>query len=104
MARTLSTQEAKSQFDELARSLAATREAVIIEDGGKPVMVVITPEDYERLRQADERARLWAAIEAVGQRNADLDPDEVLRDVTETVDAVRQELYEERHLAAQRGR
>ena len=103
MARTISRQEAKTFFDELTASLSATREAVIIEDGGKPVMVVITPEDYERLRQADERARLWVAIEAVGRRNADLDPDEVLRDVTETVDAVRQELHEERQLAAQRG-
>lgn len=104
MARTLSTQEAKSQFDELARSLAATREAVIIEDRGRPVMVVIAPEDYERLRQGDERERLLVALEEIGQRNADLDPGEVLRDVTETVDAVRQELYEERQRAAPRGR
>ena len=104
MTRTISRQEAKSRFDDLADSLSTTREAVIIEDGGRPVMVVVTPEDYERLRQGDERERLWAALEAVGQRNADLDPDAVFRDVTETVDDVRREMYEERTLVAQRGR
>ena len=57
-------------------------------------------------RETDERAieqgaRLpaddWAVIERLQARNADVDPDEVLADVTAAVDEVRQEMYAERH-------
>ena len=60
----------------------------------KAPTVVVTPDSDE---QADReiRERVWAAIERIGERNADKDPDEVLRDVTEVVEEVRRELYEE---------
>ena len=83
--------------------VASTGEAVIVEENGEPVAVVVSPADYQRFQQ-QERERLWAVVDAVGKRNADLDPDEVLRDVTEVVEAVRQELYEERKLTGERRR
>ena len=43
--------------------------------------------------------RFWAAVDRIRERNADKDPDEVCRDVTEVVEEVRQERYE-RELAA----
>ena len=47
------------------------------------------------VEQRDEiRERFWRAVERVGERNADKDPDDVLRDVTEAVEEVRQEMYE----------
>ncbi len=60
---------------------------------------VVSPEVVER-RQREARERAWAVIERIGERNADKDPDEVLRDVTEAVEEVRQELYEEKRRAA----
>ncbi len=45
------------------------------------------------------RERFWRAIERIGERNADKDPDEVLRDVTELVEEVRQERYERERCA-----
>ena len=47
--------------------------------------------------------RFWTAVEEIGERNADKDPDEVLRVVTEVVEEVRQERYE-REQCAKRGR
>lgn len=47
-------------------------------------------------------ARFWQALERIWARNADKDPDEVLRDVTEAVEEVRQEQYEQK-LRAQGG-
>jgi hypothetical protein len=49
--------------------------------------------------QADEReeeiqVRFWQAVERIRARNADKDPDEVLREVTEEVEAVRRERHE----------
>jgi ElaB/YqjD/DUF883 family membrane-anchored ribosome-binding protein len=55
------------------------------------VSKVCEPVDQER----DEiRERFWQAVERIRERNADKDPDEVLRKVTEVVEEVRQEQYE----------
>lgn len=83
------------------------RESCWSEDGKEIIVVmkqsqpttVVSPEVVER-RQREARERAWAVIERIGERNADKDPDEVLRDVTEAVEEVRQELYEEKRRAA----
>lgn len=64
----------------------------MVERKGKPVAVVIPPEQYQKLQEQQERA--WEAVDRVRERNADKDPDEVLADVTAEVEAVRQEMYE----------
>jgi hypothetical protein len=75
---------------------------------GRSTTVTINPEADERLRtQPDwQRAADWAVIDRLRERNADKDPDEVLRDVTEVVEEVRQERYERDQQAAnwKRGR
>ena len=50
--------------------------------------------------QAENRERFWKVIQKIGERNADKDPDEVLRIVTEVVEEVRQERYEREQCAA----
>lgn len=45
--------------------------------------------------QPDEaRERFWNVVQEIRERNADKDPDEVLREVTEVVEEVCQEHYE----------
>ena len=63
-----------------------------------------TPETRLRIeqRQAENRERFWKVVEEIGERNADKDPDEVMRVVTEVVEEVRQERYE-REQWAKRG-
>jgi hypothetical protein len=46
-----------------------------------------TDEQMEQVEQA------WEAITRIGECNADEDPDEILRVVTEVVEEVRQERY-----------
>jgi hypothetical protein len=53
-----------------------------------------------RERQEEARERFWKVVEEIGERNADKDPDEVMRFVTEVVDEVRQEQYEREQCAA----
>lgn len=91
-AKTLSSREARANFSNLLSSVYRTKEPVIIEKYGKPVALVISMEEYQRLQ--DERERAWAAVERVRERNADKDPDEVLRNVTAEVEAVRHELFD----------
>lgn len=103
MVKTISTSQARANVDDLFASVRDVDQTVIVEDRGKPVAVVISPERYERLIDP-EAAADWAAIHALQQRNVDLDREEVLREVTEIVEGVRQEMHEERVRAAQGGR
>lgn len=68
----------------------------MVEKKGKPVAVVISPEQYEQLeRERQEKLdRFWQAAERIRERNQDKDPDEVLANVTKVVEEVRQEQYE----------
>jgi len=54
--------------------------------------VVISPDEFERYRQEEKLD--WAVIERIQARNADKDPGQVLKDVTEVVEQVRQEAYD----------
>jgi PHD/YefM family antitoxin component YafN of YafNO toxin-antitoxin module len=96
MSRTVTAQEIQQDTDAILASVRSGREPVYVEDDGQSRAVIISVEEYQRLRRIDEaeQERLWAVVESVQQRNADKDPDEVLRDVTEIVEEVRQELYE----------
>ena len=96
MARTVSKQEAKADFDGVLGVLSSSNEAVVVEDGGEPVAIMITPEEYNRLRREDP----WAVLDELRAANADQDPDEVYQLVTEVVEQVRQERYEQRQQAA----
>ncbi|MCX6020363.1 MAG: type II toxin-antitoxin system Phd/YefM family antitoxin [Chloroflexi bacterium] len=91
MTKRISSDEARAHFTDVLGSVFSTKEPIIVERNGKPLAVMISPEQYETMRQEIDRA--WRSIETVQQRNADKDADEVLRDITEAVEAVRQERY-----------
>jgi prevent-host-death family protein len=99
MARWISVDEARSSFPSLLDIVIEKKEPIIIEEDGKRLAVVISPEDFDRLRE-----HLWEAVERIRARMPDRDPDEVLREVTEVVEEVRQELYEQRQAVAQSSR
>jgi hypothetical protein len=63
---------------------------------GKPTAAVIAPEVGEEVeKQRDARwGRFWQTVDRIRERNADKDPDEILRDVTAVVEEVRQEHHE----------
>jgi prevent-host-death family protein len=100
MVRTISARDAKVNFDDVLGSIAQTKETIIVEEAGEPIAVIVSPEDY---REQAWR-RYWAAVDRIQERNADKDPDEVYRDVTEVVEEVRQERYERELSAAERRR
>lgn len=95
MVKTLSTAAARANFGDVLNGVYYTKEPVVVEKKGKPVAVIISPDQYEALRsQAIERA--WATIEAAGARNDGVDPDQLMAEVTEEVEAVRREMAAER--------
>lgn len=98
--RRMSAKEARANFGDLLGLVYYTKEPVVIEKKGRPFAVVISPEQYESIKKEQERA--WATVDRVRQRNADKDPDEVLKDVTAEVESVRQEMYEEEKKSSKR--
>jgi prevent-host-death family protein len=99
--RRMSARDARANFSDLLGLVHFTKEPVIVEKKGRPYAVVISLEDFAKLEA--EREKAFAVIDRVRNRNADKEPAGVLRDVTEEVEAVRQEQYEERAKAT-RGR
>lgn len=94
----MSAREARDNFSDLLGVVYYGNEPVIVERKGKPVAVVISPEQYARYeQQVDQRFR--EAVDELRQRNADKDPDAVLGEVTEVVEEVRREQYEREHPA-----
>lgn len=88
----MSSREARANFSELLGSVYYTKQPVMVEKKGKPVAVVVSPEQFSELEKIE--AEGWAVIDELRERNKDEDPDEVLAEVTKIVDEVRQERYE----------
>jgi hypothetical protein len=95
MVRKISVQEAASNFVNVLGSISDVNEIVIVDDTGASVAIVMSPEAFLSFR----RERAWALVRQVQDRNADQDPEEVLREVTEIVEEVRQEQYDRQRAA-----
>ena len=59
MTRTMSATEARVHFGELLRRVTENAETIVVERGGKPQVVVLSLDEYERLRGAQEPAEDW---------------------------------------------
>jgi prevent-host-death family protein len=94
MGRTMSATEARIHFGEVMRHVVERGEPVIVERGGKPHVVVIGVDEYERLLaerpgQIDWRELVRQARQQVradlGERDL-MPPEEVLRQIREERD------------------
>ena len=103
MVKSISTSEARANLGDVVNSVYYTKEPVKFEKRGKVLAVLISLDDFERYQQA-RLTRAWATLERVQERNAHLDPDEVLAVVTEEVKAVRAERSTQRPADAESGR
>ncbi len=94
--RRLAAKDARANFSDVLSRVYYGQEPVIVERKGKPVAVLISPEQWERYQQ-QTKDRLFEAIDRLQEQNRDADPEEVERDVTEAVEEVRRERYERQH-------
>ena len=94
MERKMSATDARIRFGELMRDVVEKQEAVVVERSGEPHVVVISIEEYERLRAAQQDRQDWRELvaEARAQVRADLEgrelpaPEEILRQIREERD------------------
>ena len=91
MIRTISADEAHRAFHNILARVHQTDEAVILEQAGEPMAVLISPDTFRHLQQLQRQAeQAWVTIDEFRSRNAGKDPDEVLDDVTAIVEQIRQ--------------
>ena len=93
MTTRMGAKEARSKFAELLGAVHYGRETVVVEKAGKPFVVVISPQQYERYQEL-VRQRAIEAMERAHQRNEQIDPEQLERDIAAVVEEVRQERYE----------
>ncbi|HEY7033355.1 MAG TPA: type II toxin-antitoxin system Phd/YefM family antitoxin [Thermomicrobiales bacterium] len=99
MVRTISVRDAERDFAAVLSGIEDAKETIVVDEVGKPVAVFLSPEEYRSVR----RERAWSLIHQVQDRNADQDPDDVLREVTDIVEEVRQEQHDRARAAVAGG-
>jgi prevent-host-death family protein len=93
LTRRMTAKQARDNFTDLLGLVYYGKESVIVEKKGRPFAVVISPKDFESYKKA-AKDRFFETVEEIQQDNKGVDPDEVLEDITEAVEQVRQENYD----------
>lgn len=80
--------------DNLAEILGRVKfgeEIVTVEKKGKPYAVIISPRQYQAYQKA-AKEKLFSLVDKIQSRNAQNNEEEIMKDITETVEEVRQEM------------
>jgi prevent-host-death family protein len=92
MADTMKLADAKQQLGVVVNEVSKTRKRVLLENGGIPVAAIVTVDDLKRLNRLDaEREADFAILDRIGSAFADVDPEEIEREVAKAIAEVRAE-------------
>ena len=95
MERTVSATDARIRFGELMRWVVESQRPVVVERGGKPHVVVLSVDEYDRLQAGQQEQDDWRQLvrQAREQIQAELGgrelppPEDVIRQMREERDA-----------------
>jgi prevent-host-death family protein len=89
MKRTISAVEARKRLGELLESVYYRGDEIVIERAGKPMAVVIPSSRYEAIER--KRERMWQLIAEAHERNKDVPPEVLEREIEQAIQEVRAE-------------
>lgn len=89
LTNTVSARDVQRQYKKIFARVNRTKKPVVVISDNKPQAAIVSLDMLEEY----ERARDFAVIDEIQALNRDKDPDEVMRDVTEAVEEVRQEMH-----------
>jgi prevent-host-death family protein len=100
--RNYSVQHVRDELSDVLKTVVDGRGPVMVADRGKPVAVVISPEQYKQLERQQEHTmeQFWRVVDRIRERNADKDPHEEFAFVTGVIEEVRRERYEQQQREA----
>jgi prevent-host-death family protein len=95
MERTMSATDVRVRFGEVMRWVVERRKPIIVERGGKPHVVVLSVEEYERLRAGQRERDDWRDLVRQAREQIRIDlgervlppPEEIIRQMREERDA-----------------
>ena len=89
MERKLGITKARKELSRLVDQVRVAGDSIVIERHGRPAAALVPIDVYEQWKC--ERQELLSAIRQAQQTNVDADPGQVVRDVLEAQQAIRQE-------------
>ena len=93
MSSTINVTQVRDNLAEILGRVRFGAEIVTVEKKGKPYAVIMSPEEYKRYKTIAKKA-FFDTVTRIRAKNANVSEEEVLKDVTEAVEEVRQERYE----------
>lgn len=93
--QTISSRDIQRSYKSIFTRVKRTQKPVVVISNNQPQAAIISLEMLDKFTQLQQEQDLWNTIEAIQAKNANKDPDEVYKDVTEAVEEVRQKMYEE---------
>jgi len=87
MAKHVSAREARNRFADIMGSIRYGREEIIVERSGRPMAALIPVDTYERL--VAERRTRFEVLDQIRSQLHDVAPEEIEKDVAQTIDALR---------------
>jgi prevent-host-death family protein len=89
MKKTLSAMEARKHFGEILEAVHYKGDEFVIERNGKVMGVVIPATQYAQIER--DRDRFWDLIDRTQERNKDVPPEVIGKEVEEAIREVRSE-------------
>ncbi|MCX6793556.1 MAG: type II toxin-antitoxin system Phd/YefM family antitoxin [Candidatus Gottesmanbacteria bacterium] len=91
---TISARDIQRGYKKVFDTVKKTKKPVVVMANNNPQAAIISVEMLARYNRLVEEQELWNVIDQIRAKNADKNEDEVMRDVTEAVEDVRQKIYE----------
>jgi len=91
---TISARDIQRGYKKVFDTVKKTKKPVVVMANNNPQAAIISLEMLDRYNAIVEEYELWNMIDQIRAKNADKNEDEVMKDVTEAVEEVRQEMYE----------
>lgn len=91
----VTAKEARDNFTDVLGKAYYGKQSVVVERKGRPFAVVINPEEYEKYEKYKQAAkkRISEIMEEIQMASENAEYEEVLKDVTEAVEEVRQQKH-----------
>lgn len=91
---TISARDIQRGYKKVFDTVKRTKKPVVVMANNNPQAAIISLEMLARYNRLFEEQELWSAIDQIRAKNTDKNENEVMKDVTEAVEDVRQKIYE----------
>lgn len=90
----ISARDIQRGYKKVFDSVKKTKKPVVVMANNNPQAAIISIEMLEKFNRLLGEQEFWNMIDQVRARNADKDPDKILKDVTSDVEDIRKKVYE----------